>query len=708
MMTHVYPHIFTTEELTGFLESDEVVQAKETIEQQSSGSVYFTIPFTNALKEKLSSVFSIDLSQLHELPMRWIKGDTLPHVDKGSHSFDSTYLVYLTESSGQIIIGDTDYPIQAGTGYAFQEGIHHETLHTGTEPRLLLGPMSETGFAVGAAFIGGPGGSTVHLRQMGSIVEYSTNQTDWYEIYWPIYVQNTDTGLGVVTIEWLTDITLTNPNAYFVCASPNIQFGSNQLKEDGSRPKITLDGVTNYTGLIRNYQFGTTGYNTIYVYNLEVLAINGSTLDSNGAGWIGQSYYGAGATNNYIINCSSNGPIGTYCGGIVGFNAATESGAQLTLIGCSSSGAISTDGAGDYAGGIVGANAGANSGSIVCKSCWSTGVIGGTHSGGIVGGGAGYSGGSVLIQNCYTGGAITGASAGGIIGYLSRNSTIQHCYSTGVISGAYSGGIVGDGSDNSNVANCYTTGAIGVDGIVLNAGGIYGANSANYTIQQCYTSGTAANNLGYIIASSNTVPVSCYSEASQSQSGWSTSNAITVLTGIPSSGNVGTIWLSLGENVPYALRAMGYTSYSRTNIVENDLVREDSKTVSAGLSTSTGILTNSTYTIVGITNGDSGSYSTISIHPTNGTVITTSETVPGTYTVVVYRDGSYYVTILTLVVTESTNPCGCQLPIEMKHIDYEQRYGLLDGNIMLAYMNPRRPLTYDEIIKMKIAKASRS
>jgi uncharacterized protein (DUF1778 family) len=35
MMTQVYPHIFKAEQLTGFLESNAVVQAKETIEKQS-------------------------------------------------------------------------------------------------------------------------------------------------------------------------------------------------------------------------------------------------------------------------------------------------------------------------------------------------------------------------------------------------------------------------------------------------------------------------------------------------------------------------------------------------------------------------------------------------------------------------------------------------------------------------------------------------
>jgi hypothetical protein len=81
--------------------------------------------------------------------MRWIKGDTAPHVDVGSSNFHNTYLVYLNTSLGNFIVDSQTYPIEANTGFVFNEGVSHETINTGTEPRLLLGPMSEHGFAVG-------------------------------------------------------------------------------------------------------------------------------------------------------------------------------------------------------------------------------------------------------------------------------------------------------------------------------------------------------------------------------------------------------------------------------------------------------------------------------------------------------------------------------------------------------------------------------
>ena len=48
------------------------------------------------------------------------------------------------------MLGGNSYPIQKGTGFVFNENTPHETRNTGDVPRLLLGPMSETGFSVGA------------------------------------------------------------------------------------------------------------------------------------------------------------------------------------------------------------------------------------------------------------------------------------------------------------------------------------------------------------------------------------------------------------------------------------------------------------------------------------------------------------------------------------------------------------------------------
>ena len=112
-------------------------------------AVYFKITLTDNLKSTLSSRFDLVLSNVTEIPMRWIKGDTMRHTDKGKSEFTNTYLIYLTDSSGEFILGDSAFPIQKNTGFVFNEGILHETMNTGLMPRLLLGPMNEFAEPVG-------------------------------------------------------------------------------------------------------------------------------------------------------------------------------------------------------------------------------------------------------------------------------------------------------------------------------------------------------------------------------------------------------------------------------------------------------------------------------------------------------------------------------------------------------------------------------
>jgi hypothetical protein len=121
-------------------------QLSHTVE--SNKVVKFSLPLAPDIRDKLSTRLGISLS--HTIPMRWIKGDTLPHIDRGESQFTKTHLVYLTSSSGSLVIDGQAYPIHAGDAHIFSEGLEHFTINTGTTERLLLGPMSETGFGVGA------------------------------------------------------------------------------------------------------------------------------------------------------------------------------------------------------------------------------------------------------------------------------------------------------------------------------------------------------------------------------------------------------------------------------------------------------------------------------------------------------------------------------------------------------------------------------
>lgn len=148
-----FTNVFTAETLGYITQLPEVTAARVTLDTYNDHRVYFTIPITETIRNALLTALGLDLSHLHNLPMRWIKGDTAPHVDSGPVVFKHSYLVYLTNSAGELILDTTSYPITANTGYKFNEGLSHKTLNTSGEPRLLIGPMDEFGNPVGATIL---------------------------------------------------------------------------------------------------------------------------------------------------------------------------------------------------------------------------------------------------------------------------------------------------------------------------------------------------------------------------------------------------------------------------------------------------------------------------------------------------------------------------------------------------------------------------
>lgn len=148
-MSSVYRNVFTNEELNYLNNLPEVLAAKASLDAKQSGMIYFSVSITNEIRDTLQSQFGLNLSVGSIIPMRWIKGDTAPHVDTGASNFQNTYLVYLTDSPGELILDTQSYPIETNTGFVFSEGINHETLYTENVPRLLLGPMNEFAQPVG-------------------------------------------------------------------------------------------------------------------------------------------------------------------------------------------------------------------------------------------------------------------------------------------------------------------------------------------------------------------------------------------------------------------------------------------------------------------------------------------------------------------------------------------------------------------------------
>jgi|LauGreDrversion4_2_1035121.scaffolds.fasta_scaffold03568_1 hypothetical protein len=693
MTARQYPFVLSNESLEWLNSRQEVTEAKARIQAKTSImnnsiSEYFSVPLTAEIRSELFEVMGLRLSSdIATIPMRWIAGDTPAHEDRGASSFSNTYLVYLTNSPGSFIVDGVSYPIQRGYGYVFSEGLSHETVGTtsdaggATTPRLLLGPMSETGFAVGGPQISRPGGTTVYIRQVavGQHVEYSIDQENWFEIYWYSYIHNSNTAAGVLTIEFITDITIDatvgSGNGYFICNSDNIQIGSRLLKSDGTRPVITIDGVTNYAGFVQNGTGnggGTNGYNNIYVVNLEIRATGGAHL-VNGGGWVGQGHFGNNTTesSNVIMNCHSNGPISNNSGGIIGHYCG-----PVRCVACSSVGAID-----QHAGGIVGSHSPVSASALRCESCWTTGAIG-HFAGGITG----ESSGTSVVIYCYSTGVIN-ENAGGISGHLTGGNgggayDVSNCYSTGTINDL-GGGIIGSDSGAVTIANCYSLGAIlATGGGIL--GRVPGSNSTNKSITNCYTTGTTAHAHSYIVANYTNVNTNLtvnsgtitlgnnYSEAANASSGWSNTRANNVLIGAPASSTapVGAKWVYTGSNTPYELYMMGHTPYTRT-VVSGDptspaIVRLFAASASAGTSTAAALITTGrSYSILQISKsgggGGIGVYPTITMNATTGAVTTTRDTATGIYTITLRNNGSYHITVYELTVSEAEerpyNPC---------------------------------------------------
>jgi hypothetical protein len=172
-MAQVFANVFLPTEMAELL-SDPIVQAKkgETVLKKGiTVNTKFTLANKPAILDKVNQVFGLNLSG--DLPMRWIKGDTPPHVDQkiadatkseGGTVVDdddddkNTYLIYITvPEKAHLVIDRKLYSLKAGTAYQFNKDLLHGT----TSPhflkndnlKLLIGPMNSKGEPVGIVSI---------------------------------------------------------------------------------------------------------------------------------------------------------------------------------------------------------------------------------------------------------------------------------------------------------------------------------------------------------------------------------------------------------------------------------------------------------------------------------------------------------------------------------------------------------------------------
>jgi hypothetical protein len=353
-----------------------------------------------------------------------------------------------------------------------------------------------------------------------NIIEYNVDSSVWVTVdSWPVTIINDDLSDNLRVLLYNLNInpdivgSTSGTDVYFIAGSDKIIFGNNI---DTPSLNITINGITNYPGLIQNGVLISDIDNIIVACNKNIIVQNikmdcsGSTLSTYN-GWICQEYFGFGSLNTNITpytpsclvrTCTSNGDVtNDKCGGIIGTYSTTK------VNKCSSSGNFSAY----FVGGILGNQ------SYFCTitNCYSIGNFSSTSdntSGGIL-----FEANNCMITNCYSTGDFTSDSnnyLGGICSYA-NNCTITNCYSTGnftCVSNNNSGGILRD-CYNCTITNCYSTG-----NFISNnnqAGGICEYIN-NCTITNCYSSGNFISNNnneagGICVYIDNSTATNCYS-----------------------------------------------------------------------------------------------------------------------------------------------------------------------------------------------------
>ena len=259
-MTSVITNLLSDEELHYLNNLPEVLVAKASLDVRSSGMVYFSVQATDSIRTTLQSRFGLHLSIGSSIPMRWIKGDSMPHVDVGRSHFENTYLLYLNDSPGELIIDSQSYPIQANSGFIFNEGLSHETQHTENVSRLLLGPMNElaesVGFIIsGIAYYPTEADALALTNNLGSSSSYTVGSGGPYGGYTSWRIASNSTGLSPQNVVYsngdlLSDSTVSAGDAiyYLYPSAPCFLEGTTILCQvEGVETHVPVEQLKNGT-----------------------------------------------------------------------------------------------------------------------------------------------------------------------------------------------------------------------------------------------------------------------------------------------------------------------------------------------------------------------------------------------------------------------------------------------------------------------------
>ena len=313
-MTSVFANVLSEEELEYLNNLPEVLTAKASLDSRPSGLIYFSVPATETIRTALESRFGLRIFAGSSIPMRWIKGDTAPHIDRSVSAFENTYLVYLNNSPGELVIDSQTYQIQANTGFVFNEGLSHETQGTEGVARLLLGPMNE--FAE-------PVGDVPNIRYYNSL-SAALNYIDPIAISDVLYtVGNVDSGsIGAITSWRIASNSVGSSPQNVVYNNGDILNSGGGVSYyflypalpcflEGSTILCQVDGVEKYVP-VEQLEVGTLVKTSLDGYKAVVLIGNGSILNPGNDERIENRLYKCSASKYpelsqdlYITGCHS-------------------------------------------------------------------------------------------------------------------------------------------------------------------------------------------------------------------------------------------------------------------------------------------------------------------------------------------------------------------------------------------------------------------
>jgi len=153
-----------------------------------------------------------------------------------------------------------------------------------TEGSVTVNNIAITSRTLGSAFANLITGNTTLLNE---------NLGDYF---WPINVGGDSWG-NKTTVSFDGQINIVDASNYFIASAGNVTI-------DGQNNSVTINGITNYPGLVQNGTSTTNGFNNIVVQNITIDASSSTLANDPSNGWIAQRYFKKGATGSFVNNCS--------------------------------------------------------------------------------------------------------------------------------------------------------------------------------------------------------------------------------------------------------------------------------------------------------------------------------------------------------------------------------------------------------------------